>query len=195
VSRPCGVGEGDDEAVVVAVLQPFGAGGVSLDHGEHAGDCADEASNGRPDELLCVDLLPALPGVISGALCGDNRACVDQYGLHREATTRAPSSSATLQYGGPPMASIPKTRDQLEAPSSKRSRPCGNNASTRISRAPPTRQQMRGPTSDRQHTPHPDPGTTTGSARTKSPNGVRTGQPHPAANPGQAVAKRLRLAR
>jgi hypothetical protein len=137
------VGEGDDEAVVVAVLQPFGAGGVSLDHGEHAGDCADEASNGRPDELLCVDLLPALPGVISGALCGDNRACVDQYGLHREATTRAPSSSATLQYGGPPMASIPKTRDQPEELSSKRSRPSGNNASTGRSPVPPIRQTTR----------------------------------------------------
>jgi hypothetical protein len=36
-------GESDDEAVVVAVLQPFGAGGVPLDHGEHARDCADNA--------------------------------------------------------------------------------------------------------------------------------------------------------
>ena len=32
--------------------------------------------------------------------------------------------------------------------------PSGNNASTGISRVPPTRQQMRGPTSDRQHAPH-----------------------------------------
>ena len=55
-------GEGDDEAVVVTVLQPFGAGGVPLDHGEHARYCAAEALNGRPDELLGVDLLPALPG-------------------------------------------------------------------------------------------------------------------------------------
>jgi hypothetical protein len=55
-------GEGDDEAVVVAALQSFGAGEVPLDHGEHAGDCADEASNGRPDELLGVDLLLALSG-------------------------------------------------------------------------------------------------------------------------------------
>ena len=39
-------------------------------------------------------------------------------------------------------------------PNSKRSRPCGNNASTGISRVPPTRQQMRGPTSDRQDAPH-----------------------------------------
>jgi hypothetical protein len=55
-------GEGDDEAIVMARLHPFGAGGVPLDHGEHAGDCADAASNGRPDELLGADLLPALPG-------------------------------------------------------------------------------------------------------------------------------------
>ena len=39
-------------------------------------------------------------------------------------------------------------------PNSKRSRPSGNNTSTGISPVPPTRQQMRGPTSDRQHTPH-----------------------------------------
>jgi hypothetical protein len=51
-------GKGDDEAVMVAVLQPFGAPGVPLDHGEHAGDCAEEASNRRPDELLGLDLLP-----------------------------------------------------------------------------------------------------------------------------------------
>lgn len=51
-------GKGHDEAVMVAVLQPFGARGVPLDHGEHAGDCAEEASNRRPDELLGLDLLP-----------------------------------------------------------------------------------------------------------------------------------------
>jgi hypothetical protein len=49
-----------NETGVVAALQPFGAGGVPLDHSE-PGDCANEASNGRPDELLGVDLLPALP--------------------------------------------------------------------------------------------------------------------------------------
>ena len=47
---------------------------------------------------------------------------------------------------------------------------------------PPTRQQMRGPTSERQRTPHLDAGTTKASARTKHLNGVRTGQLHPAAN-------------
>ena len=55
-------GEGDDEAIVTAVLQPFGARGVPLDYGKHAGDRADEASNSRPDDLLGLDLLPALPG-------------------------------------------------------------------------------------------------------------------------------------
>jgi hypothetical protein len=36
-------------------------------------------------------------------------------------------------------------------------------------------------TSDRKHTtPHLDAGTTTGSTRTKNPNGVPGGQPHPA---------------
>jgi len=39
---------------------------------------------------------------------------------------------------------------------------------------------MRGPTGNRQHKPHLAGATTTGSARTKDPNGVRTGQPHPA---------------
>jgi hypothetical protein len=80
------------------------------------------------------------------------------------------------------MASIPKTRDQPEEPNSKRSRSCGNNASTEISRLPPTRQQMRGPMSDRRHTPHLDAGTTTGSAHTNNANGVRAGRPRPADN-------------
>jgi hypothetical protein len=45
-----------------------------------------------------------------------------QYGHHRELTP-APSF-AKSQYGGPPTASIPKTRDQPEELSSKRFRPC-----------------------------------------------------------------------
>jgi hypothetical protein len=102
-----------------------------------------------------------------------------QFGLQREAT-RTPPSWAKSQYGEPPTASIPKTRDQPEEPNSKRSRPCGNNASTGISRVPPIRQQMREPTSDRQHAPHLDAGTTTGSAHTKNPIGVRAGRPRPA---------------
>ena len=105
-----------------------------------------------------------------------------QSGLHREAT-RAPPSSAKSQCGGPPTASIPKTRDQPEEEAnSKRSRPSGNNASTGISPVPPIRQATRGLTNGRQHTPHLDAGTTTASARTKHPVNVRTGQPHPAAN-------------
>jgi hypothetical protein len=86
-----------------------------------------------------------------------------KYGLHRE-VTRVQHSSPTLQCGAPPTASIPKTRDQPEKPNSKPSRPYGNNASTGMSRVPPARQQMPGPTSDRQQTPHLDAGTTTGSA-------------------------------
>jgi len=45
-------------------------------------------------------------------------------GLHRE-FTRAPPSSAKSPCGGPPTASIPKSRDQPEEPNSKRSRPYG----------------------------------------------------------------------
>jgi hypothetical protein len=80
----------------------------------------------------------------------------------------------------PPTASIPKTHDQPEETNSKRFRPSGNSASTGTSPVPPTRQQVRGPTSDRQRTPHLDAGTTTRSARTKNPNGVRAGRPRPA---------------
>ena len=102
-----------------------------------------------------------------------------QSGHLREAT-RAPPSSATLQYGGPPTASIPKIHDQPEELSSKRFRPSGNNASTGISPVPPTRQQIRGATSGRQRTVHLDAGTTIASARTKNPNVVPAGRPHPA---------------
>ena len=79
---------------------------------------------------------------------------------------------------------------------SKRSRPSGNNASTGISPVPPTRQQMRGPTSDRQHTPHLVAGTTTGSAHTNNPNGVRAGRPRPADSTAQSSdrgARNMRL--
>ena len=116
------------------------------------------------------------------------KVTASQSGLHRE-VTRAPPSSAKSQCGGPPTASIPKTRDQPEEPNSKRSRPSGNNTSTGISRVPPIRQQMRGPTNDRQHAPHLDAGTTTGDARTKKANGVRAGRPHPAANHRQLSAR------
>src|SRR3954452_21574128 len=102
-----------------------------------------------------------------------------QFGLQREAT-RAPPSSARSQCGVPPTASIPKTRDQPEEPNSKRSQPSGNNASTAISRVPPTRQQILGPMSDTQHTPHLDAGTTTDRARTNHPNRAPAPPPHPA---------------
>jgi hypothetical protein len=115
-------------------------------------------------------------------------------GLHREAT-RAPPSSATLQYGGPPTASIPKIHDQPEEHSSKCFRPCGNNASTGISRVPPTRPQMRGPTSHTQDAPH-SVQATTGSARTNNPNGVPAGRPRPADSTPQSSnrgAQNMRL--
>ena len=77
----------------------------------------------------------------------------------------------------------PRPATNRRRPNSKRSRPSGNSASTGISPVPPIRQATRGLTNDRQHTPHLDAGTTTASARTKHPVNVRTGQPHPAANP------------
>ena len=55
---------------------------------------------------------------------------------------------------------------------------------------------MRGPTSDRQHTPHLVAGATTGSARTKNPVSVRTGRPRPADSTPQSSdrgARNMRL--
>src|SRR3954451_5972933 len=101
-----------------------------------------------------------------------------QYGLHRE-PTRAPPSSATLQYGGLPTASIPKIHDQPEEPKSKYFRRCGNSASTGKSPMAPTRPQMRTPASHTQDAPHSVQGTT-GSVRTDNPNGVPAGRPRPA---------------
>jgi hypothetical protein len=117
-----------------------------------------------------------------------------QYGLHREAT-RAPPWSATLHYGGPPTASIPKIHDQPEELSSKCFRPCGNNAWTGISRVPPTRPQVRGPTGHTQDAPHSVQGTS-GSARTNNPNGVPAGRPRPADSTPQSSnrgAQNMRL--
>ena len=52
-----------------------------------------------------------------------------------------PPSSAKSQCGGPPTASIPKTRDQPEEEANSiQPPPCGNNASTGISPVPPTHQ-------------------------------------------------------
>ena len=64
-------------------------------------------------------------------------------------------------------------------PTRNSSRPCGNNASTGISPVPPTRQQIRGPTSHTPDAPHSVQGTS-GSARTNVPNGVPAGRPRPA---------------
>jgi len=117
-----------------------------------------------------------------------------QSGHHREAT-RAPPSFAKSRCGELPTASIPKTSAQPEEPNSKRSQPYGNNASTGISRVPPTRQQMRGPTSHRQDAPH-SVQATTGNARTKDPNGVRAGHQRPADStpqPSHRGARNMRL--
>jgi conjugative relaxase-like TrwC/TraI family protein len=103
-----------------------------------------------------------------------------QSGLRRE-STRARPSSAKSQCGARPTASIPKTDGQPEGEAnSKRSQASGNDASTGISPIPPIRQTRRGLTNGRQHTPHLVAGTTTGSAPTKHPNGVRAGRPRPA---------------
>jgi hypothetical protein len=106
-------------------------------------------------------------------------------GLQRE-VTRAPLSSAKSPYGEPLPASTPKTRDQPEEHNSKRSRPSGSNASTGLSRLPPTRQQPRRPTSDRQDAPPVAAATPTGSARTTSKNGVPAGRPRPADSTGHS---------
>jgi hypothetical protein len=104
-------------------------------------------------------------------------------GHHLEAT-RTPPSSAKSQSGGPPTASIPKTRDQPEEEANSRQPPpSGNNTSTGISPIPPIHQATTGLTNDRQHTPHLVARTATTGAGTKHPVNVRTGQPHPGANP------------
>jgi hypothetical protein len=54
---------------------------------------------------------------------------------------------------------------------------------------PPIRQATRGLTNHRQHTPHLVAGTTTAGAGIQHPLSVRTGQPHPAANPRRAAAQ------
>jgi hypothetical protein len=107
-----------------------------------------------------------------------------QSGHLREATP-APPSSVKSQCGGPPTASIPKTRDQPEEEAnSKRSRPSGNNASTGISPVPPTNQAMQRPTSERRNGPP-----LAGSARTKDPTGVRADRPHPAVDPVEPLRR------
>jgi hypothetical protein len=110
-----------------------------------------------------------------------------QLGHHREVTP-APPSSAKLQCGGPPTASIPKTHDQPEEANSKHFRPSRNNASTGTSPIPPIRHAARGPTSDRHEAP-PVAAITTGSAhtetRTASQRAVRA---TPIAHPKRQIA-------
>jgi hypothetical protein len=88
-------------------------------------------------------------------------------------------------------------QDPRREPNSKRSRPCGNNASTGLSRVPPTRQQMRPPKIDRRDASPLVAATPTGSSRTNSPNGVRAGRPRPADSTGQsrhiAAARNMRM--
>ena len=74
---------------------------------------------------------------------------------HRREVTRACRSSAKLQCGVPPTASIPKTRDQPEeAASSVQQPPSGNSDSTGTPPVPRIRQAPRDMTNDTQHT-HP----------------------------------------
>ena len=102
---------------------------------------------------------------------------------HLREATRAPPSSAKSQCGGPPTASVLRTRDQPEEASSIQPPPCGNSDSTGSSPIPPIHQATTGLTNDRQHTPHLVARTATTGAGTKHPVNVRTGQPHPGANP------------
>jgi hypothetical protein len=106
-----------------------------------------------------------------------------QSGHNREAT-RAPASSAKSQCGGLPTASILKTRDQPEEEATSIAQaPCGNSDSTGRSPALAIHQASTGLTNDRPHAPHLVARTTTTGVDTKHPVSVRTGQPHPAANP------------
>jgi hypothetical protein len=74
---------------------------------------------------------------------------------HRREVTRACRSSAKLQCGVPPTASIPKTRDQPEeAANSVQQPPSGNSDSTGTPPVPRIRQAPRDMTNDTQHTPH-----------------------------------------
>ena len=110
-----------------------------------------------------------------------------QPGLHREATP-APTSFAKSQCGGPPTASIPKTRAQPEEPNSKRSRPAGNSASTGISPVQPIRQATRGLTNDRQGRTAPIRRHDDSQRPYQTPGQRPTGQSHPAANRRRAAA-------
>ena len=74
---------------------------------------------------------------------------------HRREVTRACRSSAKLQCGVPPTASIPKTRVQPEeAANSVQQPPSGNSDSTGTPPVPRIRQAPRDMTNDTRHTPH-----------------------------------------
>src|SRR5215207_7952408 len=113
-----------------------------------------------------------------------------QFGLQRE-TTRTLPSWAKSQYGEPPTASSPKTRDPPEKEANSRPPPpCGNSDSTGRSPIPPIHQTTQGPTNDSKHTPHIDAGATTGKAHTKQLVNVRTGQSRPADSTAQWFGSR-----
>jgi len=91
-----------------------------------------------------------------------------QPGLEREVIP--PPWFAKSQCGGPPMASILKTRDQPEEEESSIQAPlCGNSDSTGISPVPPIHQATTGLANDRPHTPHLFARTMRTGARTKHP--------------------------
>jgi hypothetical protein len=102
---------------------------------------------------------------------------------HRREATRAPHSSAKSQCGEPPTASIPKTRDQPEAANLIPPPHYGNSGLTGISPVPLTHPATRASTNDTERIPHRAAPTTTTGTAIKHPVSLRTGQPHPAANP------------
>ena len=96
---------------------------------------------GEPEQLQLEVEGPSLEGGAAAA------------GLQPEVIP--PPSFAKSQYGEPPTASNPWTRDQPEkAANSIQPPPCGNSASTGRSSFPPIRQTTRGLTNDKQQTPH-----------------------------------------
>ena len=108
------------------------------------------------------NLLPTLP---TRCKITPARVAVRQRGLEREVVPTL--SFAKSQYGGPPTASIPKTRGQREkAANSIQPLPCGNSDST--GRSPVPRQAARDLTNDKQHKPHLVAPTATAGARTNT---------------------------
>ena len=108
-----------------------------------------------------------------------------QPGLQQELAT-APSS-AKSQRGGPPTASIPKTRGQPEETNSKPSRPSGNSTSTEVSPAAATTSVVLTSRGPRLLQPRLIAGPKIDSACSDHPRSTRT--PHPAPGHRSSPAK------